>query len=70
MTAIHNFAPEDFPIVLEAIHPETRHVVWSKTIEKPDDITAIYIPPLRRQLGHPVVMRARYGNGSMTEEPA
>lgn len=70
MTAIHNFAPEDFPIVLEAIHPETRVVVWTETIEQPDQITALHVPPLERQLGHPVVMRARYGQGAMIEEPA
>lgn len=62
-----DFAPDKFPITIEALHPETRVVVWAKTIEKPADLAMIVVPPLRKQLGHPVVIRVRYGDGTVSE---
>jgi hypothetical protein len=63
-----DFRPELFPITLEALHVNTRAVVWSQTIERPEDAALVYIPPLRIQLGHPVAMRIRFGDGSVEEE--
>jgi hypothetical protein len=63
-----DFKPSQFPITLEALHPRTRAVVWSRTIERPDEAALVYIPPLREQLGHAVAMRIRFGDGTVDEE--
>jgi hypothetical protein len=72
-----NFALADlperlFPIEVEALHPDTREVVWHAFVERPPDGQRILleIPPLRKQLGHPVTMRIRFGDGTVsTREP-
>lgn len=58
-----NFLPEEFPVTIEALHPETREVLWSATIEQPADVGLLRIPPLGRQLGHPVHILIRFGTG-------
>jgi len=62
-----DFPAHLFPITVEAFHPLTRCVVWSLIVEKPDDAVKIYIPPLRKQLGHPVAMRWTFADGSTRE---
>ncbi len=64
-----NFRAEQYPITIEALHPDTRAVVWTTTIEKPDSTALVAIPPLRRQLGHPVTIRMRFADGTVTETP-
>ena len=63
-----DFRPELFPITIEALHVETRAVVWSETIERPEEAALVYIPPLASVLGHPVAMRLRFGDGTVDEE--
>ena len=61
---------EKFPFVIEALHPKTRAVVWSVTVEMPKSRHTgrlVEIPPLRQQLGHPVAMRIRYADGEVDE---
>ncbi len=70
MTVIrHDFPASDFPITVEALHPETRRVVWRRVIPAPEDTELLTIPPLRKILGHPVIIRIRFGDGR-TEESA
>lgn len=63
----YDFSPKKFPITIAALHPVTRAVVWSETIEKPEGLALLYIPPLKKQLGHPVLIRTTYGDGSVDE---
>lgn len=65
-----DFHPEDFPITFEALHPKTRVVVWSQTVERPADATELYIPPLAKQLGHRVIMRITFGDGRVEQGPS
>jgi len=65
----HLFPREQYPIVIEALHPDTRAVVWSKKVEAPDGLELVYIPPLARMLGHPVTIRMTFGDGSIKETP-
>lgn len=59
-----------YPITIEALHPKTRSVVWSKKVEathagkNPDPV---YMPLLRKRLGHPIAMRIRFADGSVKE---
>jgi len=62
--ARHNFPPELFPITVEALHPDTRAVVWTATLHRAG---ALEIPPLKMQLGHPVAIRMTFGDGSVNE---
>jgi hypothetical protein len=54
-----------YPFTLEALHPDTGAVVWSTTVHAPRGVAAIYIPPLKDQLGHEVMMRATFGDGTV-----
>lgn len=61
---------EAYPLTLEAYHPETRKVVWSRVIDAPlsGQRAEIFIPPLRKQLGHPVAMRVIFADGTCREQ--
>jgi hypothetical protein len=67
------FPREAYPILIEALHPDIKSVVWSKAIEAPDsdETVALHIPPMRKQLGHPVNIRVTfaksYESGSAAE---
>jgi hypothetical protein len=60
-----NLPASAYPIRIEALHPETEAVVWSRVVERPgsNGTAALYIPPLRKQLGHPVVIRVTLASG-------
>jgi len=56
-----------FPFVIEFLHPATREVVHSITVPRPDDVVKIYVPPLSKQLGHPIATRFRFADGVVLE---
>lgn len=62
-----NYRSDQFPIRFEALHPKTRAVVWSQVLERPDDLAMLAIPPLKKQLGHSVVIRVLFGDGTVEE---
>lgn len=62
-----HYNSERFPIRFEALHPKTRAVVWSQVLERPDDLAMLAIPPLKKQLGHSVIIRVRFADGTMEE---
>jgi hypothetical protein len=63
------FPREYFPMKIEALHPQTRRVVWSQEVREPiGSLKEIYIPPLAKQLGHRVAMRITFATGEVTEE--
>jgi hypothetical protein len=65
-TPVYRFRPEMFPILVEALHPETGAVVWSLTVEEPvNGAQAIRIPPLAWMFGHPVEMRITFADGAV-----
>ena len=65
---VYRFDQADFPLVIEGLHPDTRAVVWSLTIEAPVNADVpIYIPPLARRLGHPITIRMTWANGEVKE---
>jgi len=64
---VYRFPHDAYPLVIEALHPDTRAVVWTKTVAAPEDVAAIYIPPLARMLGHPVTIRMTWANGDVRE---
>jgi len=65
-TSTHRFAPESYPLLIEALHPDTRQVVWSLKVEQPaNGDTRIYIPPLARRFGHPVKIRITFADGEV-----
>ena len=68
--AFHDFPEDHFPITLEALHPVTRAVVWTTTIEKPQPgrRELVAIPALSERFGHPVTMRVRWPDGSIQEQ--
>jgi hypothetical protein len=79
----HVLPPEKFPILVEFLHPDTRAVVYTITIPKPrgpalspigsqDYFAKVRIPPIARMLGHPVVARITFGDGTVQviEPPA
>ena len=71
-TAHLNLTPQSFPVVIEALHPVTRKVVWTTTLDKPNDgaFVRVYVPPLAKRLGHPVAVRVRFADGREdTREP-
>jgi hypothetical protein len=59
-----------FPVRFEALHPETREVVWSGVMQRsvPPNFERLHIPPLRKLLGHPVLIRATFADGSVIEK--
>lgn len=61
----HDLPLSAYPIKIEALHPKTKAVVWSHTVEAPDNLVAVYIPPLRKQLGHPVDFKVTYADGTV-----
>jgi hypothetical protein len=65
--ARYDFPAEKFPVTIEALHPETRAVVWWDRIEKPEFLTTRVIPPLARMLGHRVTIRITFGDGEVQE---
>lgn len=69
-TPRYDYPPEKYPITIEALHFATGAVVWTKTVaEPPGDVSAVvYIPPLRKQLGHRVRIRVSFGDGTVQEE--
>lgn len=64
----YDFPASKFPITIEALHPESREVVWSKVLEQPADAALVHIPPLARMFGHAIEIRIRYGDGEVQEE--
>jgi len=64
--ALVNFPRECFPIRLEAFDLDTKNVVWSARVEQPG---AVEMPPLARQLGHPISIRASFADGDTVEVP-
>jgi len=65
---VHRFDRDDFPLVIEGLHPDTRVVVWSLTIEAPVNADMpIYIPPLAHRFGHPITIRMTWANGRVIE---
>jgi len=64
---VYRFPLDAYPIVIEALHPKTRVVVWSLTIPAPVGDEAVYIPPLARRFGHPVAIRMTWANGEVQE---
>ncbi len=62
---------EKYPFKIEYLHPETREVVDSVTVEAPAPGTrnALYIPPLAKMLGHPVAVRITFADGQVQEMP-
>lgn len=62
-----DFPPDEFPVVIEALHAVTRAVVWRAVLERPAGLAALHIPPLARQLGHPVTMRITVATGQVVE---
>lgn len=67
-----DFAPEEYPILFEFLHPDTGEVVHTIRVERPAKGTKakIYIPPLSRMLGHPVGTRTTFGDGRVITIPA
>jgi hypothetical protein len=63
----HDLPASVFPFTIEAYHPETKKVVWSHRAEGPGQI---YIPALKRQLGHPAAIRIIYADGRVEEKSA
>jgi hypothetical protein len=61
---IFELPPSSFPMVIEAFHPETKVVVWTKMISTPG---LVEIPPLHAQFGHIVSIRVKYADGSFDE---
>jgi len=61
---------EMYPFLIEALHPETRKVVWSMCVAAPADpagFQAVTIPPLSKTYGHPVLMRITWPDGTVSE---
>lgn len=60
---------EAYPITIEAMRFITGAVVWRRVVEAPlqGEKAAVSIPPLRKQLGHPVGMRWKFANGETHE---
>jgi hypothetical protein len=63
----HDLPAEYFPFTIEAINPATGQVVWFRRVDKPDGVLKLEIPPLARQLGHPVSIRLVFADGSVEE---
>jgi hypothetical protein len=59
-----NLAVSEFPITIEARSVETGGVVWSRVVHGPE---ALYVPPLAKMIGHPVRIRIRYPDGTITD---
>lgn len=64
-----DFQPEKYPILMEALNPETLEVVWSLKVEKPegDSVALVPIPPLAKKLGYRVEIRITYADGQVEE---
>jgi hypothetical protein len=65
--AIADLPREKYPFVLECLHWQTHVVVWSVTVEAPPvgERVILRIPPLAKQLGHPVTVRITFADGSV-----
>lgn len=61
----YDLTPSMFPFVIEAYNPDGGEIVWTKTVEQPapGERGGIWIPPLRKQLGHPVCIRITFADG-------
>ncbi len=66
-TIIHRLPRCWFPLLIEALNPTTRAVLWSAQVKRPDDYTHLSIPPLSLTFGHRVVVRVQFGNGYVLE---
>lgn len=57
-----------YPFRLQALHPETGEVIWQSMVERPPGgvLKCLSIPPLANQLGHPVVMRILWADGTIS----
>ncbi len=59
-----------FPLLIEALHVETRAVVWSVKIIEPEAFVMVKIPALKAELGHFVAIRVTFGDGTVScQEP-
>jgi hypothetical protein len=73
MAKVYRFKPEAFPVLIQALHPITRKVVWFRRVEKPttaSDLKKVTIPPLSKLLGHPVTIQITWADGSVSLQEA
>lgn len=63
----HKLPRHWFPVKLEILRTDNDEVVYEETVEAPETITMLHIPPLGRELGVPVWVRVTYGDGKVVE---
>jgi hypothetical protein len=58
-----------YPFRIEALHPDTRMVLWTRTVQAPmgGKRDTIHIPALRERFGHPVQIRMVFADGTVEE---
>ncbi len=66
-TSVHRLPRRWFPLLIEALHPTTRAVLWATHVEKPEDYEQLVIPPLSRTYGHRIVVRVQFGKRFVLE---
>jgi hypothetical protein len=62
----HLLPPGDFPITIRCLRSDTDELVWQTTLEKPDGLASVYVPPLRRIHGVPIVTEVQLADGEVT----
>ncbi len=69
--ALADLPKAKFPVLIECLHPQTRAIVHRIEVKvpRPGTRTPVYIPPLARRLGHPVMVRVTFGDGEIIEAP-
>jgi hypothetical protein len=63
----YRFARDLYPLRIEALDPQTGEILWETTVEAPEGLAAVYIPPLAQQFGHAVRMRIVWADGTITD---
>jgi hypothetical protein len=62
-----NLPPEAYPFVLRAFDANGKEV-WHRTVELPDGLASVYVPPLAQLYG-PVTIEAEFATGEIIREP-
>jgi hypothetical protein len=63
-----NLPKSAYPITIRMLRSDNRFVVWKKVIDLPNEgPIPLYIPPMAKQTGVPIIIQVEYANGETTE---
>lgn len=60
----HLLPRKKFPLTMKMYRSDTDECVWARTVQKPDRLAGVRIPPMAKIVGCPVYVVIEYGDGT------